>query len=112
MSKLREAVDELEGKVSSKFASLQNKLPKHGKKIMKKPKFEGVKRGFVKKIMRRRGGAVIVAETNGETIVEEEINVEAIDCPNTEPAPSSDVLEVWFPGCHSGEYTCVFLIIS
>jgi hypothetical protein len=104
VSVLREAVEGLEDKVSGKF---WNKLQKYGKKM---PKFEGVKRGFTQKIMRQRSKVKI--ERPGETVVNEETDLEAVDYPNSEPEPSSDVLEVWFSGCHSGEHKHIFLIFS
>jgi len=122
VSKLREAVEAVENRVSSKFGSLGNKLLKLGKKSTKKPKHEGAKRGFSKIITRQRSKVEIVAERIGETVVNEEINVEVLDCldvepqpepePEPEPKPSSDVLEVWFPGCHTGKYARIFLIPS
>ena len=115
MSKLREAVDAVEDRVSSKFGSLGNKLLKLGKKSTKKPKHEGAKRGF-SKIITRQSKVEIVAERTGETVVNEDTNVEVFDCldvePEPVPIPSSDVLEVWFPGCHTGKYARIFLIPS
>jgi hypothetical protein len=116
VSKLRGAVEAVENRVSGKFGSLGNKLLKLGKKSIKKPKHEGVKRGFSKIITRQRSKVEIVAERTGGTVVNEDTNVEVLDCldvePEPEPKPSSDVLEVWFPGCHTGKYARIFLIPS
>ncbi|KAG1742356.1 uncharacterized protein EDB91DRAFT_1336135 [Suillus paluster] len=104
MSKLSEAVAELEDRASGKNGSLRNKLlqaVKRGKKLVKRPKFQGLKHGF-KKIQRQQSTNEIVAEMPGETIiVKEETSVEVLDSPDVEPIPPSDVLEVWFPGCHT-----------
>ncbi|OJA07506.1 hypothetical protein AZE42_09221 [Rhizopogon vesiculosus] len=83
MSKLRKAVGELENKASGKFGSLGNKLRK---KFKKKSKCEEVE---------------VVVERTEETIVNGEANAETLVCVDIEPEPSTDVLEVWFPGCHS-----------
>ncbi|KAG0703790.1 hypothetical protein DFH29DRAFT_915099 [Suillus ampliporus] len=105
VSKLSEAVAELEDKASGKISSLVNKLlqaAKRGKKLVKKPKFQGLKGSFANKILRKRSRIVIVAETPGEIIVvKEETGVEEGDSPDIDPTPPSDVLEVWFSGCHS-----------
>ncbi|KAG1742345.1 uncharacterized protein EDB91DRAFT_308015 [Suillus paluster] len=104
VSKLSEVVAELEDRASDKNASLRNKLlqaAKRGKKLVKRPKFQGLKYGF-KKIQRQQSTNEIVAEMPGETIVvKEETSVEVLDSPDVEPIPPSDVLEVWFPGCHT-----------
>ena len=115
MSKVSEAVAELEDKVSGKFGSLRDKFlqaAKHGKKLIKKPKFQALKRGFAKKVMHPRSKVEIVADNPGETtVVKEQTSAETPACPNIDPPPPSDVLEVWFPGCHSGKYTPVLLIL-
>lgn len=114
MSKLREVVEAVENRVSGESGSLKNRLLKVRKKSTKKPKYEGVKRGFSKIIMRQRTKVEVVAERTGGTVVNEETNVEVcLDVePEPEPQPSSDVLEVWFPGCHTGKYARIFLIPS
>ncbi|OAX44319.1 hypothetical protein K503DRAFT_679125 [Rhizopogon vinicolor AM-OR11-026] len=83
MSKFRKAVGELENKASGKISSLRNKFQK---KFKKKSKCEEVE---------------VVVERTEETIVNGEANVETLVCVDIEPEPSTDVLEVWFPGCHS-----------
>ncbi|KIK47266.1 hypothetical protein CY34DRAFT_74473 [Suillus luteus UH-Slu-Lm8-n1] len=64
-----------------------------------KPKFQGMKRSFTKTILRRRSKIEIAAEN--PPCVKEQTSIEAPDTPDTEPTPLSDVMEVWFPGCHT-----------
>lgn len=101
---LSEDVAVLEDAISDEVGSLRNKLlqaVKRAKKL-KKPKFQGLKRGFTKTILRRRSKTEIAAENPRETpCVKEQTSIEAPDIPDIEPTPLSDVMEVWFPGCHS-----------
>ncbi|KAG1748599.1 hypothetical protein EDB19DRAFT_1682574 [Suillus lakei] len=105
VSRLCEVVADLEDSVSDEIGSLRNKLlraVKRAKKLAKKPKFQGMKRGFTKKILRQRSKIEIVAENPGETtVVKDQTTVEVPDIPDIEPMPTPDVMEVWFPGCHS-----------
>ncbi|KAG1766203.1 hypothetical protein EDD22DRAFT_1012012, partial [Suillus occidentalis] len=69
------------------------------KEIREKPKFQGMKRSLTKTSLRRRSKIEIAAEN--PPCVKEQTSIEAPDTPDTEPTPLSDVLEVWFPGCHT-----------
>ncbi|KAG1818458.1 uncharacterized protein BJ212DRAFT_1446354 [Suillus subaureus] len=103
LSRLSEIVAVLEDNVSDEIGSQRNKLPqaeKRAKKFARKLKFQGLKRGFAKTILRQR--SKIVAESVRETIVVKgQTSVEILDIPDIDPTPPSDVMEVWFPGCHS-----------
>lgn len=103
VSRLSEVVTVLEDSVSDKIGLSQNKLPeaaKRAKKFAGKPKFQGLKRGFAKTVLRQR--SKIVAENSVETTVaKDQTSVEVVDVPDIEPTPPLDVMEVWFPGCHS-----------
>jgi hypothetical protein len=111
---LSEDVAVLEDAISDEVGSLRNKLlqaVKRAKKL-KKPKFQGLKRGFTKTILRRRSKTEIAAENPRETpCVKEQTSIEAPDIPDIEPTPLSDVMEVWFPGCHSGKHPHVSLFL-
>lgn len=112
---LSEDVAVLEDDISDEVGSLRNKLlqaVKRAKKFVKKPKFQGMKRRFTKTILRRRSKIEIAAENSRETpYVKEQTSIEPPDTPDTEPTPLSDVLEVWFPGCHSGTHPQVLLFL-
>lgn len=105
LSRLSEVVAILEDNVSDEIGSLRNKLlqaVKRAKKYAGKPKLQGLKRGFAKTILRQRSKIEIVAENPRETTaVKDQTSVEVLDIPDTKPTPPSDVMEVWFPGCHS-----------
>ncbi|KAG2155809.1 uncharacterized protein EDB93DRAFT_53072 [Suillus bovinus] len=103
LSKLSEAVTVLEDSVSDGIGSLRNKLlqtMKRAKKFM--GKFQGLKRGFTKTILRRRSNIEIVSEKPVETtVVKDQTSVQVLDIPDIEPTLPSDVMEVWFSGCHT-----------
>lgn len=107
MSRLSEVVTALEDNASDEIGSLQNKLlrgMKRAKKSAGKKRFQGLKRGFTKTILRQQSTIEIVIEKPGETtIVKDQTSVEVLDIPDTEPTLPTDVMEVWFSGCHSGE---------
>ncbi|KAG2151424.1 hypothetical protein DEU56DRAFT_777810 [Suillus clintonianus] len=102
VSKLCEAIAELEDSVSDEIGSLRNHLlqaVKRGRKFAKKPKFQGLKRRFAK---RQQSKIEIVPKNSGDTtVVKDQTSAEVLDVPDVEPIPPSDVLEVWFAGCHS-----------
>ncbi|KAG1836357.1 hypothetical protein DFJ58DRAFT_818638 [Suillus subalutaceus] len=103
VSKLSEVIAALEDNVSDEIGSSRNKLPqvvKRAKKFAGRPKFQRLKRGFAKTVLRQR--SQIVAENPGETtVVKDQTSVEVLDIPDIEPTPPPDVMEVWFSGCHS-----------
>lgn len=105
VSRLSEAVAVLEDNISDEVGSLRNKLlqaVKHAKKFVKKPKCRGLKRSLAKAILRQRVKVEIATENPGDTHdVKGQASIEALDIPDVEPTPPSDVMEVWFPGCHS-----------
>ncbi|KAG1906398.1 uncharacterized protein F5891DRAFT_1002156 [Suillus fuscotomentosus] len=105
MSRLSEIVTALEDNVSDEIGSLQNKLPrgmKRAKKFAGKKMFQGLKRGFTKTILRQQSTIEIVIDKPGETtVVKDQTSVEVLDIPDTEPTLPTDVMEVWFSGCHS-----------
>jgi uncharacterized protein (DUF2235 family) len=98
VSRLSEAVTVLEDSISDEIGSRRNKLLRALKRA--KPKFRGLKRGFAKTILRQRSQTV--AESPVETtIIKDKTDAEVYDNPDTEPTLPSDVMEVWFSGCHS-----------
>lgn len=112
---LSEVVAGLEDDISDEAGSLRNKLlqaVKRAKKSVKQPKFQRLKRRFTKTILRQRSKIEIAAENPKDTsYVKDQTSTEVPDIPDTEPTPPSDVMEVWFPGCHSGKHPQVLLFL-
>lgn len=103
VARLLEVVAVSEDNVSNKIDSLRNKLlqtVKRREKTAGKPKFQWLKRNAAKTTLRQRSR--VVAENPWETaVVNNQTSVEVLVIPDTEPTPLTDVMEVWFSGCHS-----------
>ncbi|KAG2066291.1 hypothetical protein BDR04DRAFT_1106848 [Suillus decipiens] len=102
VSSLPEVVAVSEDNVSNEIGSPRNEHPQIVKRVEEtagKLKSQGLKRGFAETTLRKR--SKIVAENSEETtVVNNQTSVEAFDTPDMEPIPPSDVMEVWFSGCH------------
>jgi len=101
----------LENKASGKFGLFRDKLRRCRNNIMKKPK-NGVKDGFTTIPQQSQDQVQVVTEGTGGTIANKETNLDADVPPDMEPEPSTDVLEVWFSGCHTGRHIHIPLILS